>query len=337
MCYSKNTYHRLQLIKRTCVFIWELIIQMKLILAEKPSVSKNIADALKIKNRRDGYYEGNGYIVTWAFGHLLQLYDAKDYDEKMSSWKLENFPFVPSKFKYKVKSNPKNRDKPDGGAQKQLKIIQSLMRRKDIQAIISACDYDREGQLIGDSIIYNLKTDKQVYRLLLNEWTPAEVIRGIENVKLNSEMRPLQDAGVSRQWADWVIGINLTSVATLKYQKGKGKALNIGRVLLPTLKIIYDRDKEIENFVPENYYKLQATFQTKDEQEYEATYYENKEEKFKSKEALVAIQDILNDKNGVIHDKKVEKKKSFHHIYLIYLIYKAILRVNIAAGRPIKY
>lgn len=284
---------------------------MKLIIAEKPSVSKNIADALKIKGRQDGYFEGNGYIVTWAFGHLLQLYDAKDYDDKMSTWKMENFPFIPQSFKYKVKSNPRDREKPDTGAKKQLKIIQSLMRRPDVDGIISACDYDREGQVIGDSIIYNLKTDKTVYRLLLNEWTPAEVMNGLENIKLNTELRPLQDAGVSRQWADWVIGINLTSVATLKYQKGKGKALNIGRVLLPTLKIIYDRDKEIEKFVPENYYKLQATFKTKDEQEYEGTYIEGKEEKFKSKETLEEIQQKLIDKPGIVSDKQVQKKKEY--------------------------
>lgn len=284
---------------------------MKLIIAEKPSVSRNIADALNIKGRQDGYFEGNGYVVTWAFGHLLQLYDAKDYDNKMSSWKMENFPFIPPTFRYKVKGDPWNKDKPDRGAQKQLKIIQSLMKRRDIDAIISACDYDREGQVIGDSIIYNLGTDKVVYRLLLNEWTPAEVIKGLENIKLNSELKPLQDAGVSRQWADWVIGINLTSVATLKYQKGKGKALNIGRVLLPTLKIIYDRDKEIENFVPENYYKLQATFKTKDDKEYEGTYVEGKEEKFDSKETLEMIQQALIDKLAFVSDKQVQKKKEY--------------------------
>ncbi|MBX9987160.1 type IA DNA topoisomerase [Priestia aryabhattai] len=284
---------------------------MKLIIAEKPSVSKNIADALKIKGRQDGYFEGNGYIVTWAFGHLLQLYDAKDYDDKMSTWKMENFPFIPQVFKYKVKSNPRDREKPDTGAKKQLKIIQGLMRRPDVDGIISACDYDREGQVIGDSIIYNLKADKTVYRLLLNEWTPAEVMNGLENIKLNTELRPLQDAGVSRQWADWVIGINLTSVATLKYQKGKGKALNIGRVLLPTLKIIYDRDKEIEKFVPENYYKLQATFKTKGEKEYEGTYIQGKEEKFKSKETLEEIQQKLTDKSGIVSDKQVQKKKEY--------------------------
>lgn len=284
---------------------------MRLILAEKPSVAKNIADALKIKNRSDGYFEGNNYIITWAFGHLVQLYDAKDYDSKMARWKLDNFPFIPDDFKYKVKSDPRNRDQADGGAKKQLKTIHTLMKRNDVDMIISACDYDREGQLIGDSIIYRAKPNKPVYRLLLNEWTPDEVLQGIETMKPNKAMRPLQDAGVSRQWADWVIGINLTSVATLKYQKGMGKALNIGRVLLPTLKIIYDRDKEIETFVPEDYFKLTATFQTKDNQEYEGTYMEDNKEKFKQKETLEQIHQAIQNKQGTITDKQVEKKKEF--------------------------
>ncbi|RJS62412.1 type IA DNA topoisomerase [Bacillus sp. PK3_68] len=284
---------------------------MKVIIAEKPSVAKNIADALKIRTKKDGYFEGNGYIITWAFGHLLQLYDAKDYDEKLKKWSMENFPFIPSSFRYKVKSDPRNRDKEDLGAKKQLKIIYSLIKRNDVETIVSACDYDREGQIIGDTIIYNLKSQKKVYRLLLNEWTPEEVLKGLQNIKPNSEMKPLQDAGLSRQWADWLIGINLTSVATLKYQKGRGQALNIGRVLLPTLKIIYDRDKEIENFVPEDYYKLTATFKTKNEAEYEGTYFEEGQEKFKSKEPLELIEQILANQNGTIIDKKVERKKEF--------------------------
>ncbi|WP_102026307.1 type IA DNA topoisomerase [Salirhabdus sp. Marseille-P4669] len=284
---------------------------MRLILAEKPSVAKNIADALNVKTKKDGYFEGNNYIITWAFGHLLQLYDAKDYDPKMRSWKMENFPFIPESFKYKVKSNPRNRDQADGGAQKQLKTIHYLMSRKDVDMIISACDYDREGQLIGDSIIYKQKPSKPVYRLLLNEWTKNGVLEGLENMKSNQEMRPLLDAGMSRQWADWIIGINLTSVATLKYQKGKGKALNIGRVLLPTLKIIYDRDKEIEQFVPEDYFKLTATFQTKSEETYEGVYVEDAVEKFKKKETLEAIQNLLANQAATIVEKEVEKKKEY--------------------------
>ncbi|MGH1160300.1 type IA DNA topoisomerase [Bacillus mycoides] len=281
------------------------------IIAEKPSVAKNIADALKIRNRNDGYYEGETYIVTWAFGHLLQLYDAKDYDEKMAKWQMDNFPFIPEKFQYKVKSSPRDRDKADSGAKKQLNIIRSLLFREDVDAIISACDYDREGQVIGDSVIYNIKAPKQVYRLLLNEWTPDEVNAGLKQIRPNSDLRPLQDAGVSRQWADWAIGINLTSVATLKYQKGKGQALNIGRVLLPTLKIIYDRDKEIETFVPENYYKLVATFKTQREEEFEATYLEEQEEKFKNKATLDEIYNILQRSSGEVIDKQVEQKREY--------------------------
>lgn len=281
------------------------------IIAEKPSVAKNIADALKIRKRNDGYYEGDNYIVTWAFGHLLQLYDAKDYDEKMAKWQMDNFPFIPKKFQYKVKSSPKDKDKADSGAKKQLNIIRSLFFREDVETIISACDYDREGQVIGDSVIYNIKAPKQVYRLLLNEWTPDEVNAGLKQIRPNSDLRPLQDAGVSRQWADWAIGINLTSVATLKYQKGKGQALNIGRVLLPTLKIIYDRDKEIETFVPENYYKLVATFKTQREEEFEATYMEEQEEKFKNKATLDEIYNILQRSSGEVIDKQVERKREY--------------------------
>lgn len=283
----------------------------KVIIAEKPSVAKNIADALKIKGRQDGYYEGNGYIITWAFGHLMQLYDAKDYDEKMGRWNMENFPFIPPHFRYKVKSDPRNKEKEDLGARKQLKIIYNLIKRNDVEMVISACDYDREGQIIGDTIIYNLKTQKQVYRLLLNEWTPDEVLKGLQQMKPNTEMKPLQDAGIGRQWADWVIGINLTSVATLKYQKGKGKALNIGRVLLPTLKIIYDRDRAIENFKPEEYFKLAATFKTQDGELYEGTYVENEEDKFSNKEDLDKIEQALKDQSATIADKQVERKREY--------------------------
>ncbi|MEK4494463.1 type IA DNA topoisomerase [Ureibacillus sp. FSL W8-0352] len=284
---------------------------MKLILTEKPSVAKNIADALNIKTKKEGYFEGNGYIITWAFGHLLELYDAKDYDPKMTKWRMEYFPFIPQKFQYKVKTDPKNKEKEDFGAKKQLETIQQLMNRPDVEMIISACDYDREGQLIGDTILYNLKTNKPVYRMLQNEWTKEEVLKGLKQLKPNTEMRPLLDAGISRQWADWVIGINLTSVATLKYQKGSGSALNIGRVLLPTLKIIYDRDKEIEQFKPEDYFKLEASFQTQNGEVYKGTYHVNGEEKFKNRDELENIQKALANHQAQIIEKTVEKKREY--------------------------
>ncbi len=126
--------------------------------------------------------------------------------------------------------------------------------------------------------------------MLLNEWTEDEVKKALLNLKDNSEMKTLQDAGIGRQWADWIIGINLTSVATLRYKPDDKKILNIGRVLLPTLKIIYDRDKEIDDFIPSTYYRLLANFITKDKVEFEGLYYEENNDKFNDKKTLEDIK-----------------------------------------------
>lgn len=286
----------------------------KVIIAEKPSVAKNIADAYNIKIRKDGYFEGDDYLVTWAFGHLFQLFDAKDYDENMKGWRMDKFPFIPEEFKYKVKCDNVNRSVTDKGAEKQINIIKTLIDRDDVDGVISATDQDREGELISLEVFMYLNQNKPIYRLLLNEWTPDEVRKGMNNLKENIEMKSLQDAGISRQWADWIIGINLTSVATLRYG-GTGKErkmINIGRVLLPTLKIIYDRDKEIENFKASTYYKLLATFKTKNNEEFEGTYYnENNNEKFEGKKVVEELKKHLKDKEGEIIEKQVEKKREY--------------------------
>lgn len=288
----------------------------KVIIAEKPSVAKNIAEALNIKSRKDGYFEGGEYFVTWAFGHLLQLYDAKDYDESMKSWRMEKFPFIPEEFKYKVKVDSMNRAQTDKGAQKQINIIKMLIDRDDVDGIISATDFDREGQVIADELFIYFNEKKPVYRLLLNEWTAKEVEKGMKALKPNSEMKSLQDAGIGRQWADWVIGINLTSVATIRYNPNKKSILNIGRVLLPTLKIIYDRDKEIENFNSSSYYKLVSKLKNTENKEFEALYYEkNKEdkldEKFEEKDYLDKIAKIIKGEKAEIIEKQTEKKKEY--------------------------
>ena len=283
----------------------------KVIIAEKPSVAKNIADALKIKMRKDGYFEGENYLITWAFGHLLQLFDAKDYDESMKGWRMDKFPFIPEDFKYKVKVDSRDRNSVDKGAEKQLLIIKGLIDREDVDGIISATDYDREGQVIGDELFIYFNEKKPVYRILLNEWTEDEVKKGLENLKPNEEMKSLQDAGIGRQWADWIIGINLTSVATLRYNPNDKKILNIGRVLLPTLKIIYDRDMEIENFESSTYYKLIATFKTKNDEEFEGLYYEADSEKFDDRSTLEDIVKLLKGKTAEIIEKQVEKKRDY--------------------------
>lgn len=281
-----------------------------LILAEKPSVARNIGEALKNVTKHDGYLENDHYIITWAFGHLLSLYDVVDYDATKKSWQMAYFPFIPSIFQYKVKPSQKDKSKPDFGAKKQLNIIRTLLNRHDVDKLVSACDYDREGQLIGDVIFKVLKPKQPVFRLLLNEWTEKAVVEGLGQLKSNVDMIPLRDAGVSRQWADWVIGINLTSVTTLKFAKGSRQILNVGRVLMPTLKIIYDRDIEIENFKPEKYYQLKALC-IKDEIAFEATYFEKKDDKFKRKSLLEElIQNIKTPTAGKIetHETKVKKE-----------------------------
>ncbi len=302
----------------------------KLIIAEKPSVARNIAEAVHATEKKDGYIEGNEYIISWAFGHLLQLFDAKEYDSKMAKWDLSYFPFIPETYKYKVKADSKDKKKEDAGAKKQLEIIRNLSKRDDVSDIISATDDDREGQVIADEIFLYLGIKKPIWRLLLNEWTSQEVERGLANLKANEDMLSLHDAGFGRQMADWLIGINLTSVATVKYNKYK-QLLNVGRVLMPTLKIIYDRDIEIEKFTSSTYYKLSAEFATKDDRKYSGIYYElvkedtqliedldsdtneknvdeKQTEKFEKREFLEAIAKEIHKQPGTIVEKTVEKK-----------------------------
>lgn len=280
----------------------------KLLLAEKPSVARNIGEALGCKTRKNGYLEGNGYIVTWAFGHLLTLYDCKDYDPKLALWSFENFPYIPKEFKYKIKNDGKNRNVVDPGAKKQLEIIKELINREEVEEIISATDYDREGELIALLIFNYLKANKPIYRILINEWTPTEIKKGLKDLKKNEEMINLQDAGVSRQLADWVIGINFTSIATMKYTRGKGNLLNIGRVLMPTLKIIYDREMEIKNFKVEEFYELEATFKN-EKGEYKGKFFYGKKEKFPNKKIMEKLKAEIKDRNGLVTEKTVEIKK----------------------------
>ena len=274
---------------------------MKLILAEKPSVAKTIASFLGAKTRHNGYFEGNGYIITYAVGHLVSLYDMKDYDkDKYSgSWKFENFPFIPQdKFKFKVEDSKKD----------QFNIVKNLIHRDDIEYIINATDNDREGELISFLILFMAKNKKPVKRILVNEWTPQDITKGLENLKDDVEMRNLQAAGYTRLITDWLIGINFTSIATLKY--GNGKLLNIGRVILPTVKLVYDRDMEIRNFVPKTYYEIEGNFKCENGN-YKGKLVKNKNSKFDTIEEAKEIIDSMTSKEGTITDKKVTTSKEY--------------------------
>lgn len=284
---------------------------MKVIIAEKPSVARNIAEAIGARTRKDGYLEGAEYLVTWAFGHLLELLDAKEYNPSMASWRIENYPFIPETFNYRVKNDSQNKGKIDEGANKQIALISTLIGRDDVDGVISATDYDREGQIIGDIILEFLQVKKPIQRLLLNEWTAEEVRSGLEKLVPNEEMHPLRDAGISRQWTDWLIGINLTSVATLKYQRGGGKALNIGRVLLPTLKIIYDRDMEIEKFIPEEFHKLTGHFKSSGGITYDGVFQVDGVERFTEKGPLESLMTALKEAVGTVTVRTIEEKREY--------------------------
>ena len=274
---------------------------MKLILAEKPSVAKTIASFLGAKTRRNGYFEGNGYLITYAVGHLVSLYDMKDYDkDKYSgSWKFENFPFIPQdKFKFKIDDSKKD----------QFNVVNSLIHRDDVEYIINATDNDREGELISFLIFLMAKNKKPVKRILVNEWTPQDITKGLENLKDDVEMRNLQAAGYTRLITDWLIGINFTSIATLKY--GNGKLLNIGRVILPTVKLVYDRDMEIKNFIPKTYFEIEGSFKCKNGK-YKGKLIKNKNSKFDTEEEVKEIIDNINSTEGTITDKKVTTSKEY--------------------------
>ncbi|WP_305768176.1 type IA DNA topoisomerase [Candidatus Epulonipiscium viviparus] len=300
---------------------------MDLIIAEKPSVARNIAEALKLTIQHDGFYEGNDYCVTWAFGHLLELWDSKEYDSKMSKWKMEYFPFIPDTFKYKVKTDRRNKTKqqPDSRAANQLDLIASIIEDNGTENVISACDYDREGQIIGDLILEQLKVNKPVYRILLNEWTEKEVLKALKNPIPNEQLLSLRNAGVARMHADWLIGINLTSVATLKYSHEFSQVYNIGRVLLPTLKLVYDRDIEIEKHISSEYHKLKCNFDFNGK-DLIATYSETKPadaettadakdekyiNKFNTREKLDAIAKVVKGQDAVLSNKEVKSKKEY--------------------------
>lgn len=272
---------------------------MKLILAEKPSVAKTIASFLDAKTKHDGYFEGNNYIVTYAVGHLVSLYDVKDYDKAYAgSWKSENFPFIPDKFRFKV----------DSSKTKQFNIVKSLIHRDDVDEIINATDNDREGELIAFLIFLTAKNKKPIKRILVNEWTPEDIKRGLSNLKTDEQMRNLQAAGYTRLVTDWLIGINFTSMTTLKY--GNGKLLNIGRVILPTVKLVYDRDMEISNFIPKTYFEIEGNFKC-DNGNYKGKYIKGKESKFDSiDDANKVIESITSDK-GAIKEKKVSNSKEY--------------------------
>ncbi|MFY0713164.1 DNA topoisomerase 3 [Seonamhaeicola sp. NFXS20] len=222
---------------------------MKVCIAEKPSVAREIASVLGAKTKHDGYFEGNGYAVTYTFGHLCTLKEPVDYKPYWKSWDLNNLPMLPEKFEVKVVSN--------SGIQKQFKIVKSLFEKADV--VINCGDAGQEGELIQRWVMNEANYKGEVKRLWISSLTTEAIKEGFENLKPASDYDNLYYAGFSRAIGDWLLGINATRLYTVKHG-GYKQVLSVGRVQTPTLAMVVNRFKEIENFKPVPYWELQTKY-----------------------------------------------------------------------------
>lgn len=235
---------------------------MKLIIAEKPSLARNIVGAIGNMRFRDGYYENNEYFVTYAFGHLFSLCDIEDYTgpTKNGRWSMENIPCFPDEFKFSLKKGLNK--EVDSGVLKQFKTIEALCNNPKVDEIVNAGDADREGEIIVRLCIrYALKTKKKLTRLWLPDQTVETINEGLKDLLDDNNYDNLANEGFARTYIDWLYGVNLTRYATLK----TGTLLRVGRVIVPIVKAIYDRDMAITNFVSEKYFSISSKEQTKGE------------------------------------------------------------------------
>ena len=217
---------------------------MKLIVTEKPSVAKDIAKVLKVNKSRDGYMENSEYIITWCVGHLIQLAYPEEYDSKFKGWNINDLPIFPRQFKYMI--NP--------STAKQYEIVKALMLNDKVDEIICATDAGREGQLIFGYVYVNAGCNKPVKRLWISSMTDEAIEEGFTKLKDNKEYFSLYQSARARSEADWLVGINATRLFTVKYNQ----MLTIGRVQTPTLSLIVQRQKEIDNFVSQPFYEVAA-------------------------------------------------------------------------------
>lgn len=222
---------------------------MKLCIAEKPSVAREIAAILGANVKKDGYFEGNGYWVSWTFGHLCTLKEPHDYTPLWKWWNLATLPMIPSTFSIKLMKND--------GAQKQFHTIESLVERCD--EVINCGDAGQEGELIQQWVLLKANNKKPIKRLWISSLTEEAIREGFENLRDGDEFLNLYAAGSSRAVGDWLLGMNATRLYTLKYGQNK-QVLSIGRVQTPTLAMIVERQKEIEAFKSSKYWELKTTY-----------------------------------------------------------------------------
>lgn len=257
-------------------------------IAEKPSVARDIAAVLGATARHDGYLEGNGYQVTWTFGHLCRLLEPHEYTDQWKAWALSRLPMLPDKYQTKVAE--------DKGVQKQFHIIESLVQKAD--GVINCGDAGQEGELIQRWVLKQANCQCPVQRLWISSLTPEAIKEGFAKLKPAQSYQLLYEAGMMRAIGDWVLGMNATRAYTLRYGKNR-QVLSIGRVQTPTLALIVKRHHEISHFVPEKYWELKTL--------YRDTTFSATKGKFKEEEDARRLLESIQNED--FHITSVEKKK----------------------------
>lgn len=268
---------------------------MQVIITEKPSVGRDIAGVLGGFTKKDGYLESSTYIISWAFGHLVELAYPQDYDKKLAKWSLEQLPIIPTEFKFKPTKS---------GAQ-QLKILKKLLNSKEITGIINACDAGREGELIFRRVYQHCKCSKPIKRLWLSETTPAAVKKAFSQLLPGKDFANLAAAAEARSQADWLVGLNATRAFTVKHNT----VLTVGRVQIPTLAMIVTREKEIQSFTPVPYWEVMVDFTTNQGSGYLGKWFTGNNDRLFSKEELdTVLAKIKNTATGTITGVEQKEK-----------------------------
>lgn len=280
-----------------------MVFKIILIIAEKPSLARNIMAGIGKMARHDGYFENNEYIISWAFGHLFALADVEAYSpnpDGTARWVTDNLPCFPDRFIFELKRD-KGSKQTDAGVKKQFEIIKLLCRRDDVDTIVNAGDADREGEIIVRTCIEKALGEKQkkLMRIWLPDQTPQTVSEGLKSLKAENEYDNLANEGYARTYTDWLYGVNLTRYATLR----TGTLLRVGRVIVPIVKAIYDRDMAIRKFVPDIYYAVSSKAETN------GTEIELTSKKKFTKDELEKAQALCDEYNACRAEVISKKKK----------------------------
>lgn len=265
---------------------------MKVCIAEKPSVAREIAEVLGASKRMNGYIEGNGYQVTWTFGHLCTLKEPHEYAEEWKRWNLSSLPMIPPRFGIKLISNPTY--------EQQFKTIERLIQNAEM--VINCGDAGQEGELIQRWVLQKAGTRCPVYRLWISSLTEEAIREGFQKLKDQTEFDKLYEAGLSRAIGDWLLGMNATRLYTLRYGQNR-QVLSIGRVQTPTLALIVNRQQEIENFKPEPYWELKTVYRN--------TTFSSTKGKFTEKEKGENFLKTVQEQDFTVTDTSEKKGKEY--------------------------